>query len=178
MRRSETLRRIVAQHLNRYCKTVGRLNPKRAVCSTVEIATERKTQRYTDFLHPQAMQPRNTLTQPVLRNSDRIVEIYCARRLHAVLRTQDDFGGNPANCGSYGRPLTVDKYEMACRVLAPRRAAFVRQGKSVESYSAGQAASLSQGKVFSTTCGCLEYPARSRSSLVSASNLLRCSRSA
>jgi hypothetical protein len=56
-----------------------------------EIATEGKAQRGTDLLHSHAGESGHTLTQPILRDSHRIVQVHRARRLHAVLFTKDDF---------------------------------------------------------------------------------------
>ena len=82
----------------------------RSSTSTVNIAAEREAEGGTDFPHPQALQFRHAPTQSVLRNGDRIVHVDGAGRFHAILFTQDDFGGNSTDsrrngCDTHGSQI-------------------------------------------------------------------------
>jgi hypothetical protein len=50
-----------------------------------EITAQRKAQSRADFVHSRQAQMGHSLPEPTARHRDRVVQIYCALRFHAVL---------------------------------------------------------------------------------------------
>jgi hypothetical protein len=127
-----------------------------------QIAPEREAQSGTDFPHTQRTQLRNPSAQSILRNGDRIVQVYCTRRFHAIFFAQDYLGGYVADRGRYGS--NGDSREISDSAVAGQDehgALLVWRSELVESdvtsgYSAGHAASASQPRDSSLTWGRLE----------------------
>jgi hypothetical protein len=132
-----------------------------------EIAAQREPERGADFGHAQRPELSNTFSQTFLRNRNRIVQIDCARRFHAVFFIQNYFGRHAAN----GRSDRSDGNGGQIRDGAAAgqhndRPFLVVRGRLIETnvatrnlasrYSDGHAASASQASPSLGTCGLLE----------------------
>jgi len=115
-----------------------------------QIAPEREAQSGADFPHSQRAQLRNPSAQSILRNGDRIVQVYRTRRFHAIFFAQDYLGGHVTDRGRYRS--NGDTREIRDSAVAGQHehgAFLVWRSELVESdvpsgYSAGHAASASQ----------------------------------
>ena len=115
----------------------------------VGVATQRKPQSGADLLHTRHSKVSNALAQALLRHGYRVVKIYRARALHAVLFVQPHFGWHSSDAGrdrSDRRGGHIPKGAVAGKYYDWPR--FVRRSKAVKpniapSYSSGQIASAS-----------------------------------
>ncbi len=114
------------------------------------IATQGEPQSGADFAHPQRTQLSNSLPQSVLGDCDRVMQVDCARRSHAVFFIQDHLGWDSANGGCNG--CNRDGREIRNGAVPSQhhhRPLLVRRSELIKtdipsSYSDGQAASASQ----------------------------------
>jgi len=144
-----------SRRFSKFCRVPSRLRRS-------EIASQRESESGTNFAHSQGTQMGNSPAQPALRNCNHIVEVYCARGLHAVLFVQDHFRRHATDRGC--DRCNGDRREISDSAVASQhnhRPPLVRGRKLVKSdvspgYPAGHAASVSQTRDSSAVGGRLE----------------------
>ena len=80
-------------------ETVMNGPPKICGSTLAGITTQREAQSRADLIHPGGVELRDTLAQAIHGDCNDVVQVDCARRLHAIFFAQDNFRSNAANRG-------------------------------------------------------------------------------